>query len=269
MYSKHDSHAQRALDLELKSFMKACHAESKQHNTLTDLIHAVQGKSTIYLAEPWMNQDERSIAHEVLFRFRHESNQILRYDHIANDLISADLAKGFDLVNFFNILSWLPCDENAQPFSINLTHDSLITPEICEKIIEANNRRDGPQLIIEILEDERLFTSNELQMLQKMKQSGIAFALDDFRVSIDSDWERLKSLEHIVSYVKLDGKDSVRPFLDNGGANITALFNHIADIQDLVGSDKKVIAEWVQTPQEAHKLFDGGVHAVQGHKLAF
>lgn len=269
MYSNHDKHAQRALDRELKTFVKACLAERKQHNTLGDLIHAVQNKNALYVAEPWVTKDERSVAHEVLFRFRHKSNKILRYSHVARDLNSSDLAKGFDLVNFFNILSWLPTDAKAHPCSINMTHDSLTTPDICEKIIAANSARNGPQIIIEILEDERIFTQNELQMLQKMKQSGIIFALDDFRVSMDSDWQRLKGLEGIVSYVKLDGKDSVRPFLDNDGANISALFNHISKIQNLVGADKKIVAEWVETPQEAHKLFDGGVHAVQGHKLVF
>lgn len=269
MHSKTDSYAQQQLDHELQEFMKACHAERKNHSTLGDLIGAVQSKDALYIAEPWVNKDEQCISHEVLFRFRQKSKKVVSYSHIAKDLISADLAKSFDLVNFFNILAWLPCDPDGQPCSVNMSHDSLISEEICAQITAANSRRAGPQIIIEILEDDRTFSAQELQRLQNMKDNGIIFALDDFRVNYPSDWQRLKGLEKIVSYVKLDGKDSVRPFLDNDGAKISALFNHITDIQNLVGTDKKIIAEWVETPQEARQLFAGGVHAVQGHKLVF
>lgn len=261
--------AQQRLDHELNTFMKVCCPKRKEHKKLLSLVDAIKNRNALYVAEPWVTQSTEVVANEMLFRFRDGSKKVLSYSHVEKDLICANLLTGFDLVNLFNILSWVPSQAGDTACTVNLNHDTLTSPEICKKITEAMAKRDGPQIVIEILEDDRLFTAEELKSLSAMKNSGIQFALDDFRFSHASDWQRLDGLKDIVSYVKLDGKDSVRPYLDNKAADINTLFQRVAQIHNQVGADKKIIAEWVQTPDEAHKLFNKGVYAVQGHNLVF
>lgn len=261
--------AQKRLHSELRKFMSACRPQSRKHEKLLGLIDAIKQRETIYIAEGWVDKNHDVIANEMLFRYRHNGRKVYSYGNIAQDLISADLVKGFDLVNLFNVLSWVPSTITPSACTVNMNHDTLTDPQILQNIADAMKHRDGPPIILEILEDDRCFTEGEITNLKELADQGISFALDDFRVSHDGDWKRLSGLKDIISYVKLDGPDSVRPFVDNGENGLKDMFQHIGQIHNLVGDDKKIICEWVQTQDEAEKLYDRGVHAVQGHNLVF
>lgn len=251
----------------LNRFIKAYEQKGKKSERIGDIIDAVENAHVIHLAEPWLNQEQRPLAHEMLFRYHHHNKGLYRYTYFKDALEKFELIDAFDLMNIFNILTWLP-DVKAQiAATINVSHDILTNSEACELIMSGITQRQNKNVIFEILEDYRQFNTDDLEKLNALKSTGLSFALDDFRVSVPSDWKRLKSLNQIIDFVKLDGEISVRPFLTSDKDDLKALKQHIEHVHNVAGSDKLIICEWVQNMCEAEKLFDLGVHAIQGHDL--
>ncbi|MCS5596698.1 MAG: EAL domain-containing protein [Alphaproteobacteria bacterium] len=256
-----------ALQESLSAFHKLYMAADKQEKSVHEIIQAITEKRIIYLAEPWINSESNTVANELLFRYRYAPGQICSFGDICKTIINADLTAEFDLVNVFNILSWMPNDQNNVTASINIGHDLLTKPYLMDKILNVVSTRSGPSIIFEILEDDRQFTNDEIEYLKTLKDKGMTFALDDLRINYPSDWQRLESLKDIVSYVKLDGEASIRPYINQDSDGLLEIEENIREIKTLCGADCKIIAEWVQTPEEAEKLFEIGAHAIQGHDI--
>ena len=170
-------------------------------------------------------------------------------------------------MNVFNILTWIPSNERNIASTINTSHDLLTNRAYCDNITAALAKRNGTPVIFEILEDDRQFTAEDIKHLKRLKDNGIEFALDDFRISKAGDWDRLKTLKDVVSYVKLDGSDSLRPYCNMGDVGMNELKKQLQSIFSVAGNDKHIIGEWVQNGDEAEKLFDIGVHAIQGQNF--
>tara|TARA_R110002124_G_scaffold149220_1_gene315166 strand:- start:331352 stop:332266 length:915 start_codon:yes stop_codon:yes gene_type:complete len=257
---------QRSLDQFAQDFEAApIHSPS-----LSSLIQAFHQDEVYYAAEPWVNAQKDIIANELLFRFkRGEDSAIGNYTYIEDDLRKSGLLTDFDILNIFNILSWLPQDTQRIHSTINLSHDTLCDSELCEQLFSVLQHKEAPSLIIEILEDDKQFNAQQIAYLSDLRKRGTIFAMDDFRINIQSDWARLQSLksQDILSYIKLDGKQSVRPYLDQGKPGLEALRAEIIKIKSHAGCAPQIIAEWVNNEQEIDQLVSIGVDAVQGTNL--
>jgi EAL domain-containing protein (putative c-di-GMP-specific phosphodiesterase class I) len=243
---------------------------SVQPAAISSLIQAFEQDKVFYAAEPWIDGNKNIIANELLFRFvRGEDQTIGHYAHIEPSLRQAQLVTNFDMLNVFNILSWLPKDTNNIHSTINLSHDTLCNRDLCERFLNAVQHEQAPSIIVEILEDDKQFNAEQINYLYSLKKRGVAFAMDDFRISMAGDWSRLQSLKSkdILSYIKLDGKESVRPYLDQGKSGLEALRQEILKIKNHAGSSPKIVAEWVNNSTEIDKLVSVGVDAVQGANL--
>lgn len=256
-----------ALSSSLNDFRAAYGKAAEQTPQVHEVIDAVKHKRVIYLAEPWITADTNTVANELLFRFRPNREKLYSYGTICNSIHNAGLTAEFDLVNVFNILSWIPDDVKNTAATINLSHDLLINQKLMNQIVALMDKRKGPPVIFEILEDARQFTAPQIAYLKSLKDKGLCFALDDFRVSHPSDWQRLASLKDVLTYVKLDGEDSVRPFLDGESGELVAFAENIKAIQSTCGTSKRIIAEWVQNREEADICYASGVYAIQGHDI--
>jgi EAL domain-containing protein (putative c-di-GMP-specific phosphodiesterase class I) len=237
---------------------------------ISSLINAFQQDKVYYTAEPWIDANKKVIANELLFRFiRDEDQSIGHYAHIEPSLHQTQLVTDFDMLNIFNILSWLPKDDENIHSTINFSHDTLCRKGLCERFLNVVQHEQAPSIIVEILENEKQFKAEQIDYLYSLKKRGVVFAMDDFRISMASDWARLQSLESkgILSYIKLDGKDSVRPYLDQGKSGLEALRQEILKIKNHAGSNPKIVAEWVNNSTEIDKLVSIGVDAVQGANL--
>ena len=243
---------------------------SVQPAAISSLIQAFEQDKVFYAAEPWIDGNKNIRANELLFRFvRGEDHTIGHYSHIEPSLRQAQLVTNFDMLNIFNILSWLAKDDKNIHSTINLSHDTLCRKDLCERFLDIVQHEQAPSIIVEILENEKQFNAEQIDYLYSLKKRGIVFAMDDFRISVASDWARLQSLERkgILSYIKLDGKDSVRSYLDQGKNGLEALRQEILKIKNHAGSSPKIVAEWVNNSTEIDKLVSIGVDAVQGTNL--
>lgn len=256
-----------ALEASLDAFRDAYKAATTQTPTVHNVINAIENKRVIYLAEPWITHDSNTVANELLFRYRNAPGQIYNYGSICESIANARLTAEFDLVNIFNILSWIPDDAENIAATINVSHDLLTNHALMDEVVNVMQHRKGPPIIFEILEDDRQFTGEEITYLESLTKQGFCFALDDFRVNTPSDWQRLSDLKNVISYIKLDGQDSVRPYLDNPNGGFAGIARNITAIKNICGLPKKIIAEWVKTRDEADILFSLGVHAIQGHDV--
>ena len=147
-------------------------------------------------------------------------------------------------------------------FSINLSGQTIADPEFLSYIItQIEQSKISPQFIcFEITETSAIANiSRASQFIEKLKEQGCWFALDDFGSGLSS-FAYLKSLP--VDYLKIDGvfvKDIVTDPADY------AMVKSIHDVGKSLG--KLTIAEFVENESIRQKLLDIGIDYVQGYHI--
>ncbi|MDP1785588.1 MAG: EAL domain-containing protein [Sulfuricurvum sp.] len=147
-------------------------------------------------------------------------------------------------------------------FFFNLSTHSLFSGDYVS-VIEAHNgqnllKGENTGIVIEILEREAIHNVKALmEIIEEMKEKGIAFALDDFGSGFSS-FVYLKYFN--TDYVKIDGE-----FVKNITVNVKdrIFVKHINQIAQEFG--KKTIAEYVEDEETLAILKELGVDYVQGY----
>ncbi len=101
-----------------------------------------------------------------------------------------------------------------------------------------------------------LISANEL--IERLNALGCRFALDDFSSGFSS-FSQLKNLP--VDFVKIDGQ-----FVRGADSGDRAIVQSINDSAHSLG--KQTIAEYVESAEILHFLFESGVDYVQGYFLS-
>ena len=150
-------------------------------------------------------------------------------------------------------------DMDLMPVTINLSMDSIYSEkfwvglELPLKLFGAEN------IIFEILEDPiPEFGKDRIEHLRELHAEGFRFAMDDYHPCL-RDEERMEALGEIVDFVKMDG-NLVRKGLSGKSRALDETIEKLSPYYNLV-------AEWVESVEEADTLFKKNVHSVQGRDL--
>jgi diguanylate cyclase (GGDEF)-like protein/PAS domain S-box-containing protein len=145
------------------------------------------------------------------------------------------------------------------PFlSVNLSPRQLSRPELVTEVAAAAARADFPvtQLWVEITE-EHLVDRRHRAVLDAIKALGCHIALDDF----GTGYSGLTYLQELpVDAIKIDRSYISRICTDRASAGITAAVNGLGDVLEI-----GILAEGVETEEQAAMLRGMGVHAAQGY----
>ena len=151
------------------------------------------------------------------------------------------------------------------PVTLNISVESALTPTFWQQIEEYIAHRAPQDIIFEILEHE-VSPSVDISHLEDLKERGYRFALDDYSVG-SGHVNRLLAFGDLVDYVKIDGK-LVRAGLGDNDTKFTPedFDSVIAQIRDHA-PHTQLVAEFVETREEADRLFEMGFAGVQGRAL--
>ncbi|MAZ65491.1 MAG: hypothetical protein CMF25_00060 [Kangiellaceae bacterium] len=201
--------------------------------------------------------------YEILLGIRDEDNQIILPSEF---IASAELYNRMPAIDRWvvhNVFEWL--DNNRDRFgefghlAINLSGQTLNDVHSTEYIIDEIRQRNIPtnKLCFEVTETAAISKlSNAAVVIQKLKQTGVTFSLDDFGSGFSS-YAYLAQLP--VDYIKIDGA-FVADMMTN--PNDSAVVKSINEIGHFMG--KKTIAERVENKHLKQLLTAMGVDYLQG-----
>jgi len=207
---------------------------------------------------------------EVLLRLRDESGELVSPGQFLPSAERFHMMGRIDRWVVEETLTWLSRNieqlSHIETISINLSGQSLNDKtfhRFVSNMIESIEC-DYTKLCFEITETVAITNiSDAIQFLELLKQYGVKFSLDDFGSGVSS-FGYLKTLP--VDYLKIDGQ-FIKDLAENeiGQATVKC----IAEVAAL--TDKKTIAEWVETQKIEDILKEMGINFSQGfyrHKPA-
>lgn len=144
-------------------------------------------------------------------------------------------------------------------FSINLTIEDILNPEIKEFIFQMVKRYDiGSKIVFEIVESESIENFEQVQeFIDKIKSCNCKVAIDDFGTGY-SNFEYLVKLK--ADYIKIDG--SLIKGIDTNETSQIVVQNIVNFANDL---GMKTIAEFVENESILDKVKELGVDYSQGY----
>ena len=150
--------------------------------------------------------------------------------------------------------------EDTRYVSVNISRIDMYYMDICDKFINLVNKYNIPKKLLKLEVTESAYVSDKEELLQtidKLRNQGFTVEMDDF----GSGYSSLNALKDMpVDVIKLD-MEFIRGFSKNTKA-CEILKNIIQMINNL---NLTVIAEGIQTKEEAEFLYKLGCNIFQGY----
>lgn len=244
-------------------------ALNREHYITKNMKKALERKQFImYLQPKYDMRDCTIVGAEALVRWQHPSDGlippgefiplferngfILKLDEYIWDLACQTLRR------------WLDTGMNPVPISVNVSRIHLHDADFCEKLVSLIHKYNLPPRLLELEITESAYTDNPASLydiMDKLQESGFIFSMDDF----GSGYSSLNVLKDIpVNLVKIDMnflRQSRRGF-EIGRDILKGI------IQLIQGINLPVIAEGVETKEQADFLMDIGCFHAQGYLYA-
>ena len=149
--------------------------------------------------------------------------------------------------------------DNDYEFSINITIDDILDPEINQYIITTLHEYNiSNRVIFEIVESESIENFDEIEnFIMMIKQFGCRISIDDFGTGY-SNFEHLMRLQ--ADFIKIDGSIIKEITTNKRSELITSVI--VAFAKEL---NIETIGEYVETKEINDKLIDLGVNKSQGY----
>ncbi|MDB2107221.1 EAL domain-containing protein [Clostridium paraputrificum] len=230
-------------------------------NKKEDLNRLIEEQLIYHVFQPIVDAHKGEVyAYEILMRSKLESLKS-PYQILA---IAADESKLYEIER----LTWFKgleavADQDKELRNAKIFINSLPNCTLCEEDI--NNLMDKygtlfNRVVVELLENERVDSSNILEKRKQIKKCNMKIAIDDFGAGYSNE---TTLLEAAPDFVKID-KEIVREIHKD------------LDRQDIIKNlivytrkrDIKVIAEGIETREELEKLVELGVDYVQGYYIS-
>ncbi|MES9827587.1 MAG: EAL domain-containing protein [Candidatus Thiodiazotropha sp.] len=235
-------------------------------NTITALQSAVNDDDFVLLYQPQYElHTKKLIGVEALLRWNKEGRELVSPTHFLD--LAEDVGLVFPIGQWVlrnvcrQIRSWRSMDLIPPPMAVNISASELLHKDFIDSIQRMLNETDckGEWLTIEITESSY---SGQIELaaeiLQQLKELGIAIAIDDFGIE-HSSLARLKQLP--IDRLKLD-----KIFLQNlttDSAN-QAIIQTVQDLGHRLGIE--VLAEGVETPEQETYLILSDYRMAQGYR---
>ncbi|MDH5612279.1 MAG: EAL domain-containing protein [Gammaproteobacteria bacterium] len=247
-------------------------AVSKRHGEMhwTSRITQAMAENRLCLYyQNIINVENNSVEHvEVLLRMIGEDGSIILPGAFLPAAERFNLMSSIDrwvIANIFELMGTCKSDHPdavMNVVAINLSGDSLNDPGLFDFIFSEKERWKVPldHVCFEITETVAISNlSQAVIFINKLKQYGCMFSLDDFGSGLSS-FTYLKSLP--VNFLKIDGsfvRDISEDEIDRA---MVKSIQQVAEAMSLM-----TIAEWVEDEQTLDILKDLGVNCVQGNYL--
>ena len=231
----------------------------------TELAHGLRAAEFVPYFQPVMDRDgKRIIGTEVLMRWHHPSGVLIRPDQFIPLAEESGLICDMTVQMMRKVADLLVCRIELLPkgfhvaFNISATHckDNALLHE-CTRFL-SRFPTGSVQLVLELTE-RQLFMDDDhvLTLFKRLNELGVKLAIDDFGTG-NSTHAYLQSF-HIDflkidrSFVNLIGKESVSSHIIE---NLIDLANRLNQV---------IVAEGVETREQAEYLASRGVHLLQGY----
>ena len=206
--------------------------------------------------------DRKTVHYEVLARLRDDDGSLILPAQFIELAESLGLIREIDLRVVAKVLRHIgqhPARESLRYF-VNLSRVSISDPAWVSRFQQLLATSSVPpgRLVFEITETAAMSEVDvTLKFIERLKQMGHRFALDDFGAGFSSFFY-LKRFE--VDYIKIDG-GFIRDLCE-GNSNVV----FVRALNDVArGLSKQVIAEGVETPQALEMLLKMGAQYGQGY----
>lgn len=244
-------------------------ALNREHYITKNMKKALERKQFImYLQPKYDMRDCTIVGAEALVRWQHPTDGlippgefiplferngfILKLDEYIWDLACRTLRR------------WLDTGMNPVPISVNVSRIHLHDADFCEKLLSLIHQYNLPPRLLELEITESAYTDNPASLydiMDKLQESGFLFSMDDF----GSGYSSLNVLKDIpVNLVKIDMN-----FLSQSRRGFEIGRDILKGIIQLIqGINLPVIAEGVETKEQADFLMDIGCFHAQGYLYA-
>ncbi len=230
----------------------------RENEKIVALIDALCAGRFSFAHEAWHGKDGE-MASELLLRVWDEHGLPLERGQAIAAVAADGRLPGLNVFLVFAALAKTPVSHD-ETLSINILPSIAALPQFWDKLDKARGGHAPESIIFEILEHEESWDVDDA-LMEQAKQKGYRFALDDFNAD-ESDWQRLADFAPYLDFIKLDGP-LVRDGLDGDPVLAQTIGRLQKDYPDL-----QIVAEYVRSDHEAQMLYDMGVTAVQGTRLA-
>lgn len=221
--------------------------------------NAIRKNKIAYVAQEIVDIKSRRVHHyELLLRFEPDISPFQKLQFAEKVGIIHEL----DIVTLENAIKWLNDTAGLANFSlaVNISGASIARADFCFKMLKLiNSELHNPKrLLIEITESWEIDSFKKVNdFFKSMRAKGVNICIDDFGAGAAS----LSYLRHLdVDIVKIDGS-YIRECMKYGREDkiLKAMINLCKSM------NLKLIAEQIETPEQAKYLLDLGVKYGQGY----
>ncbi|HUP95696.1 MAG TPA: EAL domain-containing protein [Burkholderiales bacterium] len=207
--------------------------------------------------------DQKTVHHEVLVRLRDDAGGLIMPSTFIELAESLSLIQEIDYQVVDKLLAFMrEHDQIGRKvrYFVNLSRVSISDQRWIRRFVSLlkTSSIDPSQLVFEITETAAMSEIDvTLTFINKLKDMGCRFALDDFGAGFSSFYY-LKRFE--VDYLKIDGSFIRDLATDEGSRLFVRALNDVAQ-----GLSKQVVAEWIESPEVLKLLVQMGVQFGQGY----
>jgi diguanylate cyclase (GGDEF)-like protein len=228
----------------------------------TEIVNCLRDGLFKLAFQPIFNaQSGEIVMHEALLRMADTTGTLITAGHLVPIAERLGLIRLIDRAVLQLALQTLQTYSDAK-LSINISATTVTDPRWNAQLLDmiAATPEPASRLVVEITETAALDNlSTSYDFVQALRALGCGVALDDFGAGYTS-YRNLKELS--ITHIKLDGSFCCN--LNEGGENRTFVISMV-ELAHAFGL--KVIAEWVDTEEDARILTSIGVDSLQGNML--
>jgi diguanylate cyclase (GGDEF)-like protein/PAS domain S-box-containing protein len=230
----------------------------KNMKWIKEIKDAIKHDRIIIYYQPIVNNEDNTITkYETLVRLIDKQGNVISPVHFLEIAKKAKLYK--ELTKIIIRKSFKAFEHNTYDFSVNITIEDILDPEIRSFIVDTLQEYDISKMVVfEIVESESIENFEEIEnFIIEVKSYGCKIAIDDFGTGY-SNFEHLMRLQ--ADFIKIDGS-IIREIVYNKRSElITSVIVAFAKKMGI-----KTIGEYVESKEINDKLIDLGVNKSQGY----
>lgn len=236
--------------------------EKKIENQMHDAI--LQGQFVLYLQPKVHIPTSRIIGSEGLVRWLHPTEGLMPPDRFIPLFEKNGFIIRLDEYIWeqacITLRRWIDHGLTPTPISVNMSRMHIHDPRLREKLLDLVHRYELPPHLLELELTESAFLENESGLFESMKALqafGFQFSMDDF----GSGYSSLNMLKNMpVDFIKIDREFLNEVVTTERGKTVVRFSISLAREMDI-----KVIAEGVETEEQAAFLLQAGCAYAQGY----
>lgn len=233
----------------------------KKQSIEDDMMNALlDGQFVMYLQPKFSISTKRIIGAEALARWIHPEKGMIS---------PADFVPVFEENGFIlkldqiiwesacrKIREWIDKGIEPVPISVNISREYIHTFDVVGEMLHLVNKYDIPIKLLELEITETTDSEGVSDVVQKMKDAGFTMLMDDF----GSGYSSLNMLQKTQFDVLKIDRGFLSEFMESSRGR--KIISHTISMSRDIGLD--IIAEGVETPEQASFLSDCGCDSAQG-----